>query len=146
MSLLCAISQLQPEDPVVSPSSGCIFERRLIHKYITEYGKDPITNEPLDKDQLINLNNNSKTIEPKLPTQTSIPDILAQLRQEWDACMLDSFELKQHLMTTRQELSHALYQLDASYRVIAKLKAQIEELNSKLEEQGTTHDQDDHEN
>lgn len=137
MSLLCAISQQQPEDPVISPLSGCIFERRLIDKYITEYGKDPITNQPLEKDQLINLHNNSKAIEPKLPTQTSIPDILAQLRQEWDACMLDSFELKQHLMTTRQELSHALYQLDASYRVIAKLKAQIVELNTKLEQQET---------
>lgn len=129
--MLCAISQQVPEEPVVSPLSGCVFEKRLIEKYINEYKKDPITNETLEEHQLIKINNESISIEPKLPSQTSIPDILVQLRQEWDACMLDNFELKQHLMTTRQELSTALYQLDAAYRVIAKLNAQIKELNSK---------------
>lgn len=134
MSMICSISQTTPDEPVVSPSSGCIFEKRLILKYLSEYGKDPITNEPLDKEQLIEIKQHSKAIKPKHPTQTSIPEMLAQLRDEWDASMLDSFELKQHLMTTRQELSHSLYQLDASYRVIAKLKSQVEELNRSVKE------------
>jgi len=133
--MLCSISQQSPEEPVVSPLSGCIFEKRLIKKYISEYGKDPISNEPLTEDQLIEIKQFQKIIKPKLPGATSIPDILSQLRDEWDACMLDSFELKQHLMTTRQELSHALYQLDASYRVIARLKNQNEELKLRLREQ-----------
>lgn len=114
--------------------SGCVFEKRLILKYISEYGKDPVTNEPLDENQLIELKQFTKIIKPKLPSATSIPDILSQLRDEWDACMLDSFELKQNLMTTRQELSHALYQLDASYRVIARLKGQVDELQLRLRE------------
>lgn len=135
MSLLCAISQQPPEEAVVSPLSGCVFEKRLILKYINEYGKDPITSEPLDEGQLVEIKNISKVIKPKLPSVTSIPSMLSQLRDEWDACMLDSFELKQNLMTTRQELSHALYQLDASYRVIARLKGQNEELQLRLREQ-----------
>lgn len=134
MSIICAISQVAPEEPVVSPISGCVFEKRLILKYITEFGKDPIVNEPLDENQLIELKQFSKVTRPKLPSASSIPDILVQLRDEWDACVLDSFELKQNLMTTRQELSHALYQLDASYRVIARLKGQVDELQSKLGE------------
>lgn len=134
MSIICAISQQAPEEPVVSPLSGCVFEKRLILKYISEYGKDPVTNEPLDENQLIELKQFTKIIKPKLPSATSIPDILSQLRDEWDACMLDSFELKQNLMTTRQELSHALYQLDASYRVIARLKGQVDELQLRLRE------------
>lgn len=135
MSILCAISQQAPDEPVVSPLSGCVFEKRLIVKYISEFGKDPITNEPLEESQLIDIKQFSKVVKPKLPSASSIPGILSQLRDEWDACMLDGFELKQHLMTTRQELSHALYQLDASYRVIARLKGQVDELQLKLKEQ-----------
>lgn len=83
----------------------------------------------------------SKLAHPKLPSVSSIPTILTQLREEWDACMLDSFELKQQLMTTRQELSHALYQLDASYRVIARLKGQIDDLQLRLKERNEPDEQ-----
>lgn len=133
--MLCAICQLPPEEPVVSPLSGCIFEKRLIHKYISEYKKDPITSQPLELEQLIEIKPASHIVKPKLPPVNSIPELLAQLRNEWDSCMLDSFELKQDLMTTRQELSHALYQLDASYRVISRLKGEVDELQIKLGDQ-----------
>lgn len=133
--MLCAISQQIPDEPVISPLSGCIFEKRLIHKYINEYAKDPITNDPLSIEQLVEIKQFQKVVKPKLPELSSIPDLLGQLRNEWDACMLDSYELKQHLMTTRQELSHALYQLDAAYRVITRLKSQVEDLQKKLREQ-----------
>lgn len=132
--MLCAISQTIPEEPVLSAVSGCVFEKKLIQKYISEFKRDPVTNDPLDEDQLIAIKPASKIVNSKPPALTSIPDILGQLRDEYDSCMLDSFELKQQLMTTRQELSHALYQLDASYRVIASLKQRIDEMKSKLED------------
>lgn len=140
MAMMCAISQLPPEEPVLSLVSGCVFEKRLIKKYISEYHKDPVTSEPLDDDQLIEIKAASKIVKPKLPSLTSVPDLLGQLRDEIDSCMLDSFELKQNLMTTRQELSHALYQLDASYRVIARLKQQVDQLQSKLKDQNENDD------
>lgn len=130
--MLCAISQQTPDEPVVSPLSGCVFERRLIQKYISEFGKDPVTNEPLSADQLIALKQFQPVVKAKLPSLTSIPDLLGQLRDEWDACMLDSYELKDDLLKTKRELSHALYQLDASYRVIARLKSQVDDLQLKL--------------
>lgn len=132
--LVCAISEQTPDEPVVSPLSGRVFERRLIQKYISEYGKDPITNEPLSESQLIEIKQFQKNVKPST-THTSIPDLLGQLRNEWDACMLDSYELKDDLLKTKRELSHALYQLEASYRVIARLKTQVEELQQKLSQQ-----------
>lgn len=138
--MICAICQLPPEEPVVSPVSGCVFEKRLIRKFISEFKKDPVSNDPLEENQLIELKSVAKVIRPRPPSMTSIPDLLSQLRNEWDASMLDNFELKQHLMTTRQELSHALYQLDASYRVIARLKNQVDDLEAKLRERDEVED------
>lgn len=50
-----AVSNEIPEVPVISPSSGAIFERRLIEKYLQENGVDPITQKDLTADELIEV-------------------------------------------------------------------------------------------
>ena len=42
-------------EPVASPVSGSIFERRLIEKHLANNTTDPINNEPLTVEQLISL-------------------------------------------------------------------------------------------
>merc|ERR1712123_508595 len=123
-SLTCALSNEVPDCPVVSPVSGQVYERRLIEKYVTEAGIDPINKEPLSVEQLIEIKW-SPLVKPKPPSATSIPAILKSLQDEWDAVMLHSFTLRQQLQTARQELSHALYQHDAACRVIARLNKEV---------------------
>ena len=118
------VSNETPEQPVLSPVSGCIFERRLIVKYLQESPTDPINGQPLTEGQLIEVKVNSLG-KPKPPSATSIPAILKMLQDEWDASMLHSFTLRQQLQTARQELSHVMYQHDAACRVIARLNKEV---------------------
>ena len=50
-----SVSNEVPEHPVISPLSGCIYERRLIEKYINEHGVDPMTEDKLSAEQLIDV-------------------------------------------------------------------------------------------
>merc|ERR1711934_472148 len=120
IKMFCSLSGQTPEDAVVSNKSGHLFERRLIEKYIDNTGKCPVTNEVLGKDDLLAVKT-SLPVKPRPVQATSIPGMLALFQNEWDALMLETYTLKQHLETVRQELSHALYQHDAACRVIARL-------------------------
>ncbi|MCJ1418665.1 hypothetical protein MMC32_005014 [Xylographa parallela] len=129
--MLCAISGESPQTPVASRKSGNVFERRLIEAYIMENGTDPVTNEELTIDDLIDLKS-SHTVRPRPPTLTSIPSLLSVFQNEWDALALETYTLKQQLLQTRQELSTALYQHDAAVRVIARLSRERDEARDAL--------------
>lgn len=129
--MLCAISGVPPQEPVVSMKSGHVFERRLIEKHLQVSGTCPATNEELDIKDLLPVKGNS-AIRPRAPDATSLPSIMSIMQNEWDALMLETFNLKQHLEATRQELAHALYQHDAACRVIARLIKERDEARAAL--------------
>lgn len=96
-----------------------------------ETGKCPVTQGELALDDLLPLATN-KTIKPRATPATSIPGLLGLFHDEWDALMLETHALRTALHTSRQELSHALYQHDAACRVIAKLMKEKDELRHQL--------------
>jgi pre-mRNA-processing factor 19 len=53
------VSNEIPDVPVISPSSGAIFERRLIEKFLQENGVDPITGKDLTPEELIEIKSRS---------------------------------------------------------------------------------------
>lgn len=66
-----------PEHPCVSPVSNHVYERRLIEKYIAENGTDPINNQPLSEEQLID-------IKGARPTDSLSPGPAQLSLQEWE--------------------------------------------------------------
>lgn len=136
--MFCAISGEAPKEPVVSRKSGLVYEKRLIETYISENGKDPVTNEELATDDLIAIKTSSRTAFPRPPTHSSVPSLLAALQNEYDAVMLEMLTLKQQYDGVRQELAHALYTNDASMRVIARLMKERDEAREGLASVHTT--------
>ncbi|XP_019180544.1 PREDICTED: pre-mRNA-processing factor 19 [Ipomoea nil] len=127
----CSISGEVPEEPVVSTKSGLLFEKRLIERHISDYGKCPVTGEPLTMDDIVPIKT-GKIVKPRPVQAASIPGMLGMFQIEWDSLMLSNFALEQQLHTARQELSHALYQHDAACRVIARLKKERDEARELL--------------
>lgn len=129
--MFCALSGQPPEHPVVSAKSGLLFERSPVEKYIELNGKCPVTGEELSVEDLIVVKSDP-TVKPRPITATSIPGMLQLFQNEWDAVMLESFQLKQHLEQVRQELSQTLYQHDAACRVISRLTRERDEARNGL--------------
>ena len=75
-----------------------------------------------------------KSAKPRTQTATSVPGLLSLMQSEWDALMLEIHTLKEHLQATRQELSQALYQHEASCRVVCRLLKERDEAREQLAE------------
>ena len=103
----------------------------MIETYISENGTDPVNGEELSTDDLIDLKQ-SRVVKPRPPTLTSIPALLSTFQNEWDALILETYQLKQQLSETRQELSTALYYNDSAQRVIARLQKERDEARDAL--------------
>ena len=132
---VCCPSSALAYEPDADASSrsctGTVFEKRLIEKYIEENGKDPVTGDELDLEDLLPLKS-SRIVYPRPPTLTSIPALLSTFQNEWDSLALETYKLKQQLAQTREELATALYQHDAAVRVIARLTKERDEARDAL--------------
>src|SRR3989338_1890194 len=62
----------------------------------------------------------------------SIPGMLKMFREEWDALVLEHFELSQQFSAAKQELALSLYRHDAGCRVISRLLRENDDLRRSL--------------
>jgi pre-mRNA-processing factor 19 len=137
--MICSITGEKALEPVVSPKSGAIFEKKHIINYITTSGTDPITDEPLTVEELVAITQPVSNIIPPNPTSaTSIPALLSTFQNEWDSLALEVFTLRKQLHKARQELSSALYHHDAAIRVAANAIRERDEVKKALETLATT--------
>lgn len=135
----CSVNRWEVESSPLISFTGLVYERRLLTQYVEEHnGLCPETGEPLDIHSVISVKT-SPVVKPRPPRAASIPGMLGLLQQEWDALMNETFLLRQHLDTARNQLSQSLYQHDAACRVIAKLirerdsaMAQVDSLKQQL--------------
>jgi pre-mRNA-processing factor 19 len=109
---------------------GIVYEKRLIEQYINEHGTEP-NGEALTVEDLLPINT-SRIPRPRPPTLTSIPALLATFQNEWDNLALETYNLREQLARTREELATALYQHDAAVRVIARLTKERDEARDSL--------------
>ncbi|KAJ3325886.1 hypothetical protein HDV06_002271 [Boothiomyces sp. JEL0866] len=130
--MFCAISGEAPQEPVFS-KTGYVFEKRLIIKYLAEKGVCPITNEEMTEDDLSPIKS-KPLVKPRAPTATSVPNALLSLQNEFDAVMLETFELKKQFHELQNQLSNALYENDAAKRVIARIIKERDEARARLQD------------
>ena len=125
MTLVCSISGYTPEEPVIS-KDGYIFERRLIEQVISETGRCPITRSDLSLNDLrpILQSNSNKAIPID---SASLPGIIQSLEQEWNRLMVDSYNIKAELHAVKEELATALYEQEATTRIVAQLTRERDE-------------------
>ena len=131
MPMICELSGeplLGKDDVVVTPSGHVCFKKLLLSKLADNGGTDPFVSDqkvPLNEDDLITLqpkNNKDAIVMPPRPTATtSIKSVLELLGEEYQNLVLELFDTRKALESTRQELSQALYQNDAAVRVVARL-------------------------
>lgn len=119
----------RPDSNIFFP--GVVYEKRLIEQYINEHGTEPSTGDALTTDDLLAIQS-SRVVRPRPPTLTSIPALLATFQNEWDNLALETYNLKEQLARTREELATALYQHDAAVRVIARLTRERDEARDSL--------------
>ncbi|KAJ3277168.1 hypothetical protein HDV01_000220 [Terramyces sp. JEL0728] len=133
------VSGEAPQEPVFS-RTGYVFEKRLITKYLAEKGVCPITNEEMTEDDLSPIKSSTfisdvePLVKPRAPTATSVPNALLSLQNEFDAVMLEAFELKKQFNEMQNQLSNALYENDAAKRVIARIIKERDEARARLQD------------
>ena len=81
----------------------------MIKKHLEHTGQCPLTGVDLDfTNDFVELQV-SKAALPKPLVANNVPGILQMFQSEWDSVMLEVYQLRKSLDTTRKELSQALY-------------------------------------
>lgn len=125
-SLFLSVSHQTPIDPVVSPSSGAVFEKCCIEEFIATNGCDPITKTSLSVDQLI------KIVSPPVQLMNSAPNDGANASHLFSAAIVTCNTLlyqtianQKHIETVRMRLRHMMHTNQCTFQMLKHLKLQM---------------------
>ena len=134
---ICSLTGNVVEEPVVSKLTGHIYEKNIIEKYISNFAKCPITQNSMTINDLIKVNTQNFT-RPKFIKENSIGGLFSDLQNGMQNLLAETCDIKKQVDNGREELTHSLYQYDASLRVISKLVKErdsiIQEINEMKDE------------
>jgi pre-mRNA-processing factor 19 len=57
-------------------------------------------------------------------SSTSLPSLIQSFEREWDRVLVESYNLKAKLHSAQEDLAKALYEQEASIRLVADLQRQ----------------------
>ena len=121
-ALTCSLSGNPLIHGVISSKTGHLFEKSTILKQISTYGLCPHTNQPLSREDLVDLS----ITNPSITQGFSDPSkIMEKIKSQYEGLVVEAYYIKKSLGETREELAHELYKQDAEIRVIAKLQEEI---------------------
>jgi len=127
--IVCAISNTEPDTPVITPQ-GVIFEKRLIEKHLEQNDTCPVTDKPLSVKDLTELRSSAFT-KSEPPRPQSLTNLISLFQNEWDALMFENYSLQEQVTTLQKELSQNLYNHEAAARVIFKLQEEVKRANEE---------------
>lgn len=116
---ICSITNTVTDTPVLSLKSNRIFDKLTLTNYIDKFGKDPINNELMNIDDIIEIsipeiNQNNQN---EITNVSSVPSLLKSFQSIWDNLSIELFQLRKELDITKKELSLSLYRQDAAVNV-----------------------------
>lgn len=126
---ICSLTGQPLSKPVVSRKTGHLFEKDAIEKHLATFPYCPVTNQPMDVSDLIEIKEPSAKI---VKANESTAVFLKKLQDEYDTIVLESHYLRQSLNETKQQIMHCAYQNEAAQRVIGKLLKEKAETEAQI--------------
>lgn len=114
---LCSISGEIPRNPVFCPKTHLIYEKELIVNYIKVEGKCPITNTPIEVNDLFEIKNDCA----EKPKNNQVEDSLNSAVNTINSLIKENEKIKNDIIEMKKELSYQNYRYEASIKIINKL-------------------------
>ena len=117
----CSMTGATLSQPVVSSKSGHLFEKSAIEKHLSTFPYCPITNQPLEPTDLVEVVCVKAGGDSTNKASESLMSYLDRLQNEYDTLVLERHTLSKAIDQTEQELLHCRFRNGAAERVVGTL-------------------------
>ena len=130
----CSMTGTTLSQPMVSSKSGHLFEKSAIEKHLSTFPYCPITNQPLEPTDLVEVVCVKAGGDSTNKASESLMSYLDRLQNEYDTLVLERHTLSKAIDQTEQELLHCRFRNGAAERVVGTLLKEKEETEREAAE------------